>query len=90
MGKEWNGKGYYKKNNLIYELKGGTGFIKNKNYKGEYLNGEKNGKWKEYKYIGKLIFEGEYLKGERLKGKEYDDTGGLLFGRWIYSSSKKW
>ena len=44
MGKEWNGKGYYKKNNLIYELKGGTGFIKNKNYKGEYLNGEKNGK----------------------------------------------
>jgi len=28
---------------------------------GKYLNGERNGKVKEYDYYGKLIFEGEYL-----------------------------
>ena len=39
-------------------------------YEGEYLNGERNGKGKEY-WNGKLIFEGEYLYGKRLKGKEY-------------------
>ena len=30
-------------------------------YEGEYLNGEKNGKAKEYYFNGKLFFEGEYL-----------------------------
>ena len=37
------------------------------------MNGERNGKGKEYDYWnGKLIFEGEYLNGERNgKGKEY-------------------
>ena len=35
---------------------------------------------KEYFYNGKLIFEGEYLKGERNgKGKEYDYFGELVF-----------
>jgi len=29
----------------------------------EYLNGEWNGKDKEYYYDGKLKFEGEYLNG---------------------------
>ena len=28
-------------------------------FEGEYLNGERNGKGKEYNYNGKLIFEGE-------------------------------
>ena len=79
MGKEWNGKGYDKKNNIIYELKDGKGFIKNRNYVGEYLNGEKNGKGKEYDDYGKLIFEGEYLNGNRHgKGKEYCH-GKLIF-----------
>ena len=32
-------------------------------FEGEYLNGMKNGKGKEYE--GKLIFEGEYLNGMR-------------------------
>ena len=36
----------------------------------EFVNGKRNGKGKEF-YQGKLIFEGEYLNGERLKGKEY-------------------
>ena len=43
-------------------------------YEGEYFNGEKSGKGKEYNYDGKLKFEGEYLKGKRNgKGKEYRD-----------------
>ena len=41
-------------------------------FEGEYLNGERNGKGKEYNIFGKLEFEGEYLNGERNgKGKEY-------------------
>jgi len=40
-------------------------------FEGEYLNGERNGKGKEYKCEGKLKFEGEYLNGERNgKGKK--------------------
>ena len=34
-------------------------------FEGEYLNGERNGKGKEY-WNGELIFEGEYLNGKRL------------------------
>ena len=30
-------------------------------FEGEYLNGEKNGKGKEYHDNGKLKYEGEYL-----------------------------
>ena len=42
-------------------------------YEGEYLNGEKNGKGKEYDIYGREIFEGEYLNGKRNgKGKEYN------------------
>ena len=87
--KKYNGKGYDEKGNVIYELIYGNGKvieynvdwenISNKKYKlkfvGEYLNGEKNGKGKEYYnngYSEILIFEGEYLKGKRNgKGKEY-------------------
>ena len=29
----------------------------------------------EYDYNGKLIFEGDYLNGERKNGKEYDHKG---------------
>ena len=40
-------------------------------YEGEYLNGERNGKGKEYDFKGNLKFEGEYLNGKRNgKGKE--------------------
>ena len=49
-------------------------------YEGEYKNGERNGKGKEYYINGKLKFEGEYLNGKRNgKGKEYDIRGKLLF-----------
>ena len=39
-------------------------------FEGEYLNGKRNGKGKEYNNDGKLIFAGEYLNGKRKrKGK---------------------
>jgi len=38
------------------------------------LNGQKNGKGKEYHLKGELKFEGEYLKGEKNgKAKEYNE-----------------
>ena len=33
-------------------------------YEGEYLNGKRNGKGKEYNH-NELIFEGEYINGKR-------------------------
>ena len=91
-GLRWNGKGYDNKNNIIYELKNGNGYVKEYNYKGklkfegEYLNGKKNGKGKEYHYNGKLEFEGEYLIGYKNgKVKEYDYNGYLEFeGEYYY------
>ena len=72
---KWNGKGYDPYNNIVFKLKDGKGLIKEYNdynykliFEGEYLNGERNGKGKEY-YDGKLIFEGEYLNGKRWNGK---------------------
>ena len=47
---KWNGKGYDNKNNIVYELKNGKGYVKeyNKNvdleFEGEYLNCHE--KWK--------------------------------------------
>ena len=70
---------YHLQNNL--NLKNGKGYIKEyKNnvliYEGEYLNGERNGKGKEYNDNGKLIFEGEYLNGIRFNGWGYDENNG--------------
>ena len=64
---------------IIYELKNGKGKIKEYDdngkikFEGDYFNGERNGKGKEYDfYNGKLTFEGEYINGLRNgKGKEY-------------------
>ena len=62
-GKRWNGKGYDKSNNIVYELKNGKGYVKEYNYngtiefEGEYKNGRKNGKGKEYDLYGNLTFE---------------------------------
>ena len=56
-------KGYIKEYDLLYgELE----------FEGEYLNGKRNGKGKEYYDNGKLEFEGEYLNGDRLSGKIFD------------------
>ena len=49
-------------------------------FEGEYLNGKRNGKGKEYDDNGRLIFEGEYLNGKRNgKRKEYLWNGKLGF-----------
>jgi len=48
-------------------------------YKGEYLNGKKHGKGRDY-CNGRLIYEGEYLNGEKNgKGKEYYSDGKLEY-----------
>ena len=62
---------------IDFEIKNGKGKIKEYNenngkleFEGEYLNGERNGKGKEYNLLGKLEFEVEYLNGEVIgKGK---------------------
>ena len=45
----------------------------------EYLNGKKNGQYKEYDYNGVLRFECEYLNGKKSgKYKRYDEEGNLI------------
>ena len=64
---------------ILYELKDGKGLIKeyyDENeiilYEGEYLNGKRNGKGKEYYPNGNLKFEGKFLNYNwNGKGKEY-------------------
>ena len=68
---KWNGKGYDENGIIIYELINGNGKVKEYNenkliYEGEYLNGKRNGKGKEYDLNDKLIFEGEYLNGKKI------------------------
>ena len=104
-GKEWDGKGYNKNNRIIYELKNGKGIVKEYCtvislcseydkyiliFECEYLNGEKNGKGKEYNSNGHLIFEGEYLNNKKNgNGKEYDSEGNLIFeGQYLYDHKR--
>ena len=55
-GKIWSGKGYNYDGRLTFEVKDGNGMIKEYRtygdllFESEYLNGEKTGKAKEYKY----------------------------------------
>ena len=84
-GKLWNGKG-------LINIKDGKGKVTIYDrqlwlntdrgeiiFEGEYLNGEKNGKGKEYNDNGKLVFEGEYLKDKRWNGKGYDEYGNIIY-----------
>ena len=82
--KIWNMKVYDENSNVINEIQNGKGLIKefdeylSLEFEGEYLNGERNGKGKEY-IIDELKFEGEYSKGKRNgKGKEYNFNDGTL------------
>ena len=80
---------------IIYESnkigKEYNGYDDKLRFEGEYLNGERNGKCKEYYKDGKLIFEGEYLNGKRNgKGKEYDFITGVLIFKGQYLNNKKW
>ena len=65
-----------------------------KNYKfysGKYIIYETKGKGKEYSgHDDILIFEGEYLNGERWKGKEYGYNGEILFkGEYLNGKRSK-
>ena len=96
---KWNGNGYDIDRGMVYTIKNGKGMIR-KYYvginrclrlEGEYLNGQLNGKVKQYNYNGKLMFEGEYLNGEKSgKGIEYNYSGKIRFkGEYLYNAKRK-
>ena len=96
--KKWNGKGYDKNGNVVYELINGNGKIKEYHlfsekllFEGEYLNGKRNGFGKEYSRNGNILFEGEYLNGKRNgKGKEYDiNVNGKIVFEGKYLDDKR-
>ena len=96
-GRRWNGKGYDKNNQIMFEIKNGNGHVKeyvdfesDLIFEGEYLNGEKNGKGKEYYENIKLTFEGEYLNGKRHgKGNYYYPKNKMGF-EGEYFNDKEW
>ena len=65
-------KEYDENGNIIYELNKendnvkGYNFLGELEFEGEYLNGKRCGKGKEYYDNGKLKFEGEYLNGNKI------------------------
>ena len=73
----------------IYDKKwNGKGYDENRNIIYELING--TGKVKEYYDNGKLMFEGEYLNGNRNgKGKEYNYDGKLEY-EGEYLNGKRW
>ena len=86
---------FYLGKSLIYELNGNFkeyneyyDFFK---FEGEYLNGKRNGKGKEYYFDGNLYFEGEYLNGKRNgKGKEYDYVSQKIIFEGEYKNDLRW
>ena len=85
-GRIWSGKGYTICGHKLFEIKNGKGYMIEYDiygllkYEGEYLNGERNGKGKEYYHNYVFKYEGEYINGKRYgKGKEYYENGNLKF-----------
>ena len=58
-------------------------------FEGEYLNGERNGKGKEYKY-DKVIFEGEYINGKKWKGKGREYYNSKIIFEGEFQNGKRW
>ena len=65
-------------------------------FEGEYKDGKKNGKGKEFYEDEHLKFEGEYLNGKKIEGKGYDYNGNLVLklekngkGKEYYKDKKK-
>ena len=70
--RRWNGKGKF------YQSCYGNGIVLR--FELEYLNGEIQGKGKEYDLYGRLIFEGEYKNCKKNgKGKEYNSNGEIIY-----------
>ena len=64
------------KDKIDYILNNGNGYVKEYDevigeikFEGEYLDGKRNGKGKEYDYDGKLEFEGEFKNDKIWNGK---------------------
>ena len=79
---------YYTGKYIIYETptkgKEYNGYNDELIYEGEYLNGKKNGKGKEYGRYGEIIFKGYYLNGKRNgPGKEYDSEQFIFEGNYL-------
>ena len=55
-------------------------------YDGEYLNGKKHGKGKQYSF-GVLLFEGEYLYDFKRKGKLYINEKLEYDGEYLYNKN---
>ena len=55
------------------------------------MDGKRSGKGKEYNNDGEILFEGEYLDGNRWNGKgiEYNENYDFQF-EWEYLNGKKW
>ena len=96
--KKWNGIGYDEKGNKIYELKNGNGKVieyhadGDLGFEGEYLNGKRSGKGKEYYPNNQLVhYEGEFLNGLKNGiGKEYNDNNEVIFeGEYLNGERKK-
>ena len=74
------------KRRQIYELENGEGIYKKHSitsniiFEGEYINGDLNGKCKEYyNPYNTISFEGEYLNGKKWNGKGYDINGNIIY-----------
>ena len=90
-----NGKNYYEDDIIKYAgkyLSGKKMIGKGSDYDSNVINELKDYHLyrKEYYYNGKIMFEGEYLNGERNgKGKEYYDDGKVKYdGKYL--NGKKW
>ena len=86
-GRKWNGKGFNYEGKEEYEIKNGKGYVKEYDYEGkllfegEYINGERNGKGKEYFNI-EIISDKDkkffpFLSGNILK--DLDNKNFLFF-----------
>ena len=87
-----NGKGFIKEaKRFIIKIRGCFTFENEicEIYEGEIINGERNGKGKEY-CNNNLVFEGEYLNGKKWTGQGYDDGGNKTYklnnGNGLYKS----
>ena len=86
---------FYSKRYIIFEKNGKgkeySGFDDSLLFEGEYLNGKRHGKGKEYYYKDTLRYEGEYLNGEKNgKGKEYNIYDGKIKFEGEYLNGEKW
>jgi len=68
-----NGKGFVKE----YAIYGN--YINKLIFEGEYLNGKRNGKGKEFNYNVIIIFDGIYLCDKRWNGIGYDNSNNIIY-----------